>query len=230
MWNESAKRTNDLFQQIHFSNIQSDSYESITHEILYYCSDVKKGKFLEVGCGNGLLLRNFVTVFSEVYGVDLSDELVEVAKKEVPQAKIFISEGKNLNFPDNTFDCAVANSIYQYFPDEKYALEVTQEMLRVVKRGGKIYIGDVYNLGLKSIYERYYRYKNTSIIERAKMAVKKVLYTFSNKRNLFDYLYLEPNFFITNFTRIAYVTPKLIISKKPELFRIFRFDVLIEKI
>ena len=45
-------------------------------------------KLLELACGTGSVLKYLSKDF-EVYGLDLSSEMLEIAKKKVPQAKLF---------------------------------------------------------------------------------------------------------------------------------------------
>jgi acyl carrier protein len=49
---------------------------------------------------------------------------------------------------DAAFDVVVLNSVVQYFPSIDYLLRVLEGALRVVARGGAIYLGDVRHLGL----------------------------------------------------------------------------------
>ena len=44
---------------------------------------------------------------------------------------------------DDSVDLVILNSVVQYFPDVEYLLEVLSEAVRVVQRGGHIFVGDV---------------------------------------------------------------------------------------
>jgi acyl carrier protein len=50
------------------------------------------------------------------------------------------------------FDTIVLNSVVQYFPDIEYLLEVIRQAVRLLKRGGHLFIGDVRHLGLLSMF------------------------------------------------------------------------------
>ena len=46
-------------------------------------------------------------------GIDISDTTIEMARKNVPQAKFIKMDMNNIYFPDNTFDCI--NSVFALF-------------------------------------------------------------------------------------------------------------------
>lgn len=61
-------------------------------------------KILDAGCGPGRDCDYFIKHGLNVIGVDLSEKLLEIAKKRVPQAIFEKQDLRGLHFPDNTFD------------------------------------------------------------------------------------------------------------------------------
>ena len=55
-------------------------------------------------------------------------------------------------FADGHFDVVVLNSVVQYFPDERYLLDVLAQARRVLAPGGAIFVGDVRNLDLQAAW------------------------------------------------------------------------------
>ncbi len=99
-------------------------------------------KVLDVCTGTGklaLLLSKKVGDEGSVYGVDFSKEMLcEAQKKQfsrrVPHISYSLSDAKELNFPDNSFDVVTVSFGMRNIPDTAAAL---QEAFRVLKSGGR---------------------------------------------------------------------------------------------
>lgn len=75
-----------------------------------------------------------------VLATDISSNILEYAKQMAQQAGVNnietkVMDGENLTLGDETFDAVISRVGLIYFPDQQKAL---QEMLRVLKRGGKV--------------------------------------------------------------------------------------------
>jgi ubiquinone/menaquinone biosynthesis C-methylase UbiE len=90
-------------------------------------------KSLELGCGTGRLANSLFQISNEVYGVDLSQEVLKIAKQKYPKLNLECSEVINLPYPDNYFDMVIINGSLHHF----FAVEKTfKEAHRVLKAGG----------------------------------------------------------------------------------------------
>jgi ubiquinone/menaquinone biosynthesis C-methylase UbiE len=98
---------------------------------------------LDVATGTGqpaLTIAKIVGPNGKVIGVDLSLEMLEVAKEEaayqgLTNAVFQVVKDENLSmFPDNTFDSVVCRNGLMFMPDPVKALKA---FLRVLKPGGK---------------------------------------------------------------------------------------------
>lgn len=100
------------------------------------------GRVLDVGVGTGLELPMFDENVKLV-GIDLSDPMLEIARKRVARLNLTnvedlrVMDAMNLEFEDGAFDVAVAPFVITTVPDPRRTLE---EMARVVRRGGEIVI------------------------------------------------------------------------------------------
>lgn len=98
------------------------------------------GTVLDVGCGpgwwTGLLAKQGVDAF----GVDISSEMVRVARDNNPDARFEISSLLDLPADDATVAAAVCWFVLHHLPDEDVDAALT-EMIRVVKPGGVLLIG-----------------------------------------------------------------------------------------
>jgi ubiquinone/menaquinone biosynthesis C-methylase UbiE len=100
-------------------------------------------KVLFIGIGTGEDLR-FVAQGVSVTGIDITEEMLDVAREKVPKiglkdAKIFNMDGQNLEFDGNKFDYVVLNLVLSVIPDGHRCLS---EAYRVLKPRGKIAIFD----------------------------------------------------------------------------------------
>lgn len=93
----------------------------------------KNQKILELGCGRGEFLNEFISYGLDGYGVDLSD----YCKNFFPKIKFKKTDLANekLPFDDNYFDIIYSKSIIEHF---YYPETVFQEAHRVLKPGGII--------------------------------------------------------------------------------------------
>lgn len=115
-----------------------------------------KDKILDFGCGNGRLFEFLKDKSVDYYGVDVSQNLINIARERYPNfsKNITKNSGKaKLSFPDNYFDVVVSIAVFHHFPDKKYREDWARELHRITKPGGKIII-TCWNLWQKR-YRKY---------------------------------------------------------------------------
>ncbi len=105
--------------------------------------ELKEGEIvLDLGCGAGLDLYFYAKAVGDkgrVYGLDISEDMANKAKKNMEAAEIMNVEVKcghsdNLPFEDNFFDVVASNGIYNLSPDKE---KVMREAFRVLKPEGR---------------------------------------------------------------------------------------------
>jgi protein-L-isoaspartate(D-aspartate) O-methyltransferase len=95
---------------------------------------IKPGdKILDIGCGKGFLLFDFLKVVPgvEIYGIDISDYAIENSKEEI-RDRLQVGSATNLPWTDNTFDFVY--SINTFHNLHNYDLDLA---LREMERVGK---------------------------------------------------------------------------------------------
>jgi ubiquinone/menaquinone biosynthesis C-methylase UbiE len=99
-------------------------------------------RFLEVGCGSGAWLREFMkwgVSPADVTGIDLRPEALSIATQLCPQGvTLRCMNGSTLDFPDESFDLILQSLVFTSILDERMRTRMAQEMLRVVKKTGFI--------------------------------------------------------------------------------------------
>jgi len=93
---------------------------------------------LEVGCGMGLDVVEYLRHGLRVSAVDLSPRSLELTRRLLGQrgmrARLLMADAERLPFAGESFDLVVARGILMYTPDETRAV---REIYRVLKPGGR---------------------------------------------------------------------------------------------
>ncbi|MDO5520576.1 MAG: class I SAM-dependent methyltransferase [bacterium] len=95
---------------------------------------------LDLGCGNGNVLAELIS-HKEIalYGADLSNNMIEEAKRRVPNGSFCVANAEKLPYEDNTFDVIVCNASFHHYTNP---VRVVEEMKRVLKKDGTLILGD----------------------------------------------------------------------------------------
>jgi cyclopropane fatty-acyl-phospholipid synthase-like methyltransferase len=101
--------------------------------------DPKQMRVLEIGCGAGRITRALAKLFGEVHAVDISAEMVGMARKAVtdfPNAHVYVNSGCDLNVvPDAEFDFAYSNIVFQHIPSRDIIENYVGEVHRLLRPG-----------------------------------------------------------------------------------------------
>jgi 2-polyprenyl-3-methyl-5-hydroxy-6-metoxy-1,4-benzoquinol methylase len=92
-----------------------------------------KGKALDVGCGDGNFLLIMKRLGWNVYGVDISESAVRLAKKKLGVANVFVGTLANHRFPSSYFDVISFRHVLEHL--QKPA-DTLLEIRRILKNEG----------------------------------------------------------------------------------------------
>lgn len=98
------------------------------------------GRVLELGCGDGKLLRPLATSGRSVVGVDLSRHALRLARTET-SFPLVQADARRLPFCDGAFDAVTARYLLGALP-EPDRREAAREMVRVTKPSGTLLLED----------------------------------------------------------------------------------------
>ena len=104
--------------------------------------DISNAKFLEIGVGTGNLAGRFLNKGYNIIGIDQSRDMLNVAKEKFPNLKLRLGEFLKIPFDNKTFDVIVSTYSFHHLNIEEKIIAIA-EMLRVLKDGGRIIIGDL---------------------------------------------------------------------------------------
>ena len=149
---DSTKRFNEWSKKYDKSMLQSlvfrNSHDMFIKHIIH---DNRPFRILDVGCGTG----EFVTKLkghkkdNQIFGVDISDDMIKIAKSKVKFDKnidIRVGDVENMPYDKNYFDYITCAHSFHHYPNKRKAI---REMFRILKDDGKAMIIDGYKDNLR---------------------------------------------------------------------------------
>ncbi|WP_410658126.1 amino acid adenylation domain-containing protein [Amycolatopsis sp. lyj-112] len=117
-------------------------------------------RVLELGVGTGLILDGLAASCETYWGTDVSATVLErlrtrVAADPALSGKIELktqAADDGTGLPAGFFDTVVLNSVVQYFPSVGYLRTVLENALRVTAPGGAVFVGDIRNRDLLTLF------------------------------------------------------------------------------
>ena len=92
---------------------------------------------LDVACGTGVLFPFYLErIVKSITAIDLSPQMVKIAKSKFPQADVICGDAENITF-DNQFNVIMIYNAFPHFPEPEKLIE---NLSKAVKSGGKISI------------------------------------------------------------------------------------------
>lgn len=177
-----------------------DSMANKWDSICYHSSDKLKAittlgnisqnsKVADIACGTGILFNDILSHNPSVlWGVDLSDKMLEEASKKFKDKRIKLWQGDYIEFDQKDFDCVFIYSAYPHFPNKAKFAEKTA---RILKKGGRFVLAHS-----ESRHEINYRHSQGA------EHVSDILAEVSEERKYFDALF---NIDITADTDFIYI-------------------------
>lgn len=105
---------------------------------LYSFKDYIKesNKVLDIGCGNGRLLKLFEDKEVDYLGIDYSEPLVEIARESFPDRRFEVGDLLDLKQPSDEFDVVFLIAVLHHIPSDKLRRRALEQIYRVLKPGG----------------------------------------------------------------------------------------------
>lgn len=100
-------------------NYLEGRWESVARRMAQHYQLPRNPKILDIGCGKGYLLYDFLKIFpeAEVHGLDISEYAIANCKHEI-QSQLTVGNATNLPWPNNYFDLVVSittlHNLYAY--------------------------------------------------------------------------------------------------------------------
>lgn len=108
--------------------------EQVIEKILNNGSIENDARVLDVACGTGVLFPDYIKRGAVVTAVDISPEMVKIAKSKFPDINIICGDVEEINFAEK-FDSVMIYNAFPHFPDPERVIERLSECLR---EGGRL--------------------------------------------------------------------------------------------
>jgi len=129
------------------ANIYHEMYQHIfdyDKEFDFYDSILKSNnsqKILEIGCGSGMLARRFLKNGYDYLGLDLFNEMLDIARREVMSDKFIQCDMQNLSF-DRQFDSVlITGRSIAYMIDNQGIIDTFTGVHKALKDRGLFVFG-----------------------------------------------------------------------------------------
>lgn len=193
---------------------------------------------LEVGCGTGLLLfptapscRRYLATDVSATAIDLLDSVIarqRSAGRWSANVELACSPAHEVAqaAAGSSFDTAIINSVVQHFPGVGYFERTLAALLGVIRRPGRIYIGDVRNLRLLTTFHlaaALARAQPDVTLDELRERVRRATAAETE-------LLLSPEYFLAlpqRFPAIRHVEVQLKRGRYLDELRLFRYEVIL---
>jgi amino acid adenylation domain-containing protein len=191
-------------------------------------------RVLEIGCGTGLLLFRIAPHSVSYHGTDLSAKALAYIKRQLAASSgryenVTVSQQLADDFRGlevGAYDTVILNSVVQYFPSVDYLVRVLEGVVKAVKPGGAIFLGDLRTLRLLDAF-------HTSVQlygQRSSLPVKELLQRAQKEAAQEKELVLDPGLFAvlkSHLPQISRVEVQLKRGRARNELTKFRYDVIL---
>lgn len=105
-------------------------------------ADLASGSVLDIGCGDGYFIRQFIQWGAHpenIVGVDLlTDRVMRAHRLCPPASNICFADASDLPFEDDKFDIVIQATMLSSVLNEAQRGQIAHEMLRVLRPGGAV--------------------------------------------------------------------------------------------
>lgn len=124
----------------------------------------KKVNILDLGCGTTKLYEKVIPTKFNLFGIDYSKSMLEIAKTRHPNGKFIyhdISKGLPSSFKNMKFDYIIINYLFMHF-DFKTTISLLNILLNNLDKFGKIIIGDLLFINQAAKSSFFYKHQDYS--------------------------------------------------------------------
>lgn len=120
----------------------------------------RSARVLDFGCGYGRTLTELHELgYRDLWGIDSSSQMVRLAREQCPYASLHVREEEHLPFAEGSFDAVLVLAVLTCIVRDNEQDLLMTELVRVLKKGGLIYINDYLLNNDERNLSRYQRYE-----------------------------------------------------------------------
>lgn len=138
VWTVAGRRSSDL--ESYYETGKQDAANLTSAAFQTFAFNPRGKRLLEIGCGVGRLFPGFDRLgFQEIWGVDVSPEMIERGRKWCPvtRAHFVLVDGEALSgIESDEFDYCFSYNVFQHAPEVKVLWSNFREAYRALRPGG----------------------------------------------------------------------------------------------
>lgn len=143
-YNELARQSEsaDLHKLNNWGLFSLDDWQALCQGCARFINLQEGDRVFEAGCGSGAFLHALQSNWQiEVDGIDLSGELVKVARSRL-KGEFWVGDIQDLSCATSSrYDKVVSNGVFLYLTSQSACERAALEMIRLARPGGLIYVG-----------------------------------------------------------------------------------------
>ena len=128
---------NKIAEDWHKDHKQDNWWVEGTNEFISFLKP--NSLVLDAGCGAGTKSKYLIDKGLKIVGIDFSDKLIEIAKREAPTGNFFVMDINEADKLTEKFDGIFMQAVLLHIP-KKDAEKTINKLLGVLKPGGYLYI------------------------------------------------------------------------------------------
>jgi len=172
-----VKKSYDRIAVDYYTHRDLNKFNDLLDKFVSYLSS--KAHVLDAGCGAGIPSAKFlVDKGIKVTGIDLSDTMLNLAKKNVPEASFINMDMNLLEFEENSFDGIISVFTLFHIPRENH-LSIFENFYKILKEGGILMINTGVNesegrsmfFGEEMFWSNYDPKKTLELVKRAGFSI-----------------------------------------------------------
>jgi ubiquinone/menaquinone biosynthesis C-methylase UbiE len=144
-------RTGNYNKSPHFLPENQLRVSMIIKKLVALLPNNKENHLLDIGCGTGFIISIAHSHFKEIYGIDITDEMMSEIDLSPGNIALKNAAAEALPFQDRKFDMVTAYSFLDHVLDYEMVLK---EVYRVLKNGGIFYADLNPNAGYLQLMEK----------------------------------------------------------------------------
>lgn len=120
-------------------------YKDVLNTIYNTVRRKEKGRILDIGFGTGILTKKLYDNGYEIYGIDFSKRMLEIAREKMPLAKLFqydFSKGLPKELEKIDFDYIISTYAMHHLEDRE-KINLIKILDKNLSNNGEIIIGDI---------------------------------------------------------------------------------------
>ena len=146
-WDARAKKWDEYIKYKEFYTNFEEGYEKfikLEKNILQRNKNLDIG--LDIGCGTGETSKILSEYVKKIYLLDISKEMLKIAKRKVPQAITIHSSATNIPLKNNSVDIVISRGVViSHLPEDIY-ISFFKELERIIKNKGVILFDYISNM------------------------------------------------------------------------------------